>query len=120
MSERSRQLEWETLCERLESRSSSLDAATLDRLNAARRQALAHAVVGRRTPARRWVAATAFAGLAALMFWPSAQELRVPPAPVSLDAFSLLASPDGVEMLESLDFYLWVKSQEQAADDRAG
>jgi hypothetical protein len=32
----------------------------------------------------------------------------------------MLASPEEVELLESLDFYLWAETQDAGSDDHAG
>ena len=44
----------------------------------------------------------------------------VPPAPVSMEVFMMLASPESEDVLDSLDFYLWLESQPVDNDDRAG
>ncbi len=101
----------------LDARSERLDADTLDRLRGARRVALARVGAKPAHAIRSWIAAAAFAGLAAIMLWPQAVTTAVPPAPVSMEAFGMLASPDEVEVLESLDFYLWVESQAALSDE---
>ncbi|MGQ0799867.1 MAG: DUF3619 family protein [Pseudomarimonas sp.] len=109
--------EYTALWALLDARSEQLDAPTLDRLRSARRKALTNVGARRMALTRTWVAGAAFAGLAALMLWPQSPDTAIPPAPVSMDAFSALAFPDQVEVLESMDFYLWVESQDALSDE---
>lgn len=104
----------------LEEQSATLDADTLDRINAARRRALdaAAASAGRRTAP--WLAGAAMAGLAALLFWPVGQQSPAPPAPVPMETFRMLASPGELELLESLDFYLWLEADPLATLEEGG
>jgi hypothetical protein len=104
----------------LDAQADSLDAATLDRLGRARRAALAEAGARRAPPMVGWLAGAALAGLAAVMLWPATNAVPVPPAPVSMESFGMLASPEEVELLESLDFYLWAETQDAGSDDHAG
>ncbi len=85
------------LCAQLDAHTERLDLATLDRLRQARRRAVDEAHRRRVRVAPSWIAATAFAGLAALLVWPGATVKPVPPAPVSIEAFSVLASPEQTE-----------------------
>jgi hypothetical protein len=101
----------------LDAQAESLDAATLDRLGRARRAALAEAGTGRASPVVGWLAGAALAGLAAVMLWPETNAVPVPPAPVSMESFGMLASPEEVE---PLDFYLWAETQDAGSDDHAG
>lgn len=111
------------LCGWLDEQSSRLDAATLDRINVARRRALdAAARPGRRRTAP-WLAGAALAGVAALALWPIARQDQAPPAPVPMETFRMLATPGELELLQSLDFYLWLEADEAAAateDSHAG
>ncbi len=109
--------EFAALWAHLETRSEQLDAPTLDRLRSARRKALANVGARRMAATSTWMAGVAFAGLAALMLWPHSPDSVIPPAPVSMEAFGMLASPDQVEVLESMDFYLWVESQDAPSDE---
>jgi len=103
------------LCGWLDEQSTRLDVATLERINAARRRALdAAARPGRRRTAP-WLAGAALAGVAALALWPIARQEQAPPAPVPMETFRMLASPGELELLESLDFYLWLEAAEAAA-----
>ncbi len=102
----------------LDERAEHLDAVTLAKLGRARRAALAQP----RGPrlAWTWAAGAAAACVLALALWPRAAMEPVPPAPVSMETFSLLASPADAELLESLDYYLWLEAQAEAEPDHAG
>ena len=108
------------LSELLDARSSALDGATVDRLNRDRRSALAHLKCRRNAPRVSWIAGAALAGLGAVVLWPSTHSAYIPPAPVSMETFAALASPDQAELIESLDFYLWAEGQDALDDDQAG
>jgi len=110
-------VEFAALCALLDAQAERLDAPTLDHLRSARRKALANVGARRMAAVRTWMAGAAFAGLAALMLWPQGHDRVVPPAPVSMEAFGMLASPDQVEVLESMDFLLWVESEDALSDD---
>lgn len=109
--------EFAALWEHLDASTERLDAPTLDRLRSARRKALANVGARRMAAVRTWMAGAAFAGLAALMLMPQTPDNVIPPAPVSMEAFGMLASPDEIEVLESMDFYLWVESQDALSDE---
>lgn len=111
------------VCGWLDEQSADLDAASLDRINAARRRALDAAAGSGRRRAAPWLAGAALAGVAALALWPMTQQDQAPPAPVSMETFRMLASPGELDLLESLDFYLWLEADEAAAameDTHAG
>ena len=94
-----------------------LDAATLSRLNRGRQAALAAAGSGRRAWIR-WMPATAAAVLLAVF------AVR---APVDDDAMSapasdleILLGEESIEMLEDLEFYSWLDTQDLEGDGDLG
>ena len=93
----------------VEERSSSLDAATLSRLNRARQQALddvRHESRGRWLPGGLAAAAAVLAiavGLTSRVPPPAQPLLEQPPS-----EFTVLASDESLEMLEDLEFYAWL------------
>jgi hypothetical protein len=104
----------------LDAQCSALDAPTLDRINRDRRAALAELNVRRALPAYGWIAGAALAGLAVIALWPSLPTASIPPAPVSMETFTALASPDEADLIDSLDFYLWAEMQDGLDADEAG
>lgn len=96
-----------------------LDAATLSRLNRGRQAALAAA----RKPARqwlRWMPATGVAAavLLALLVQQGPGDVGVIAAPAS--DLEILLSEESIEMLEELEFYSWLDTQELADDGDVG
>ena len=88
-----------------------LDAATLSRLNRGRQAALAEA----RQPARqwlRWVPATGVAAAVLLVLvmqqGPGDVDVIAAPAP----DLEILLSEESIEMLEELEFYSWLDTDE--------
>ncbi len=108
------------ISEHLDAQLSALDAATVDRLNRDRRRALAQLETRPKAPRISWIAGAALAGVGALTLWPSTRTAHIPPAPVSMETFAALASPDQAEVIESLDFYLWAEGQDVLDEDQAG
>ncbi len=102
----------------LDQRSEHLDARTIAQLERGRRAALAAPLAPRRPLV--WLAGAAAACVLALALWPRAVLEPVPPAPVPMETFSLLASPVDAELLESLDYYLWLEAQPETEPDHAG
>jgi len=99
-----------------------LDAATLSRLNRQRHRALEE-LDGRRRHAvwLRWVPATGIAAAAVLTVMimnPSATP--VPEGPVSASDFELLLEDVSLDMLEDLEFYLWLESTDMDAAENVG
>ena len=92
-----------------------LDAATLSRLNRGRQAALAE---GRRAPAfaarqwLRWVSATGVAAavLLVLVMQQGPGDVDVIAAPAS--DLEILLSEESIEMLEELEFYSWLDTEE--------
>jgi hypothetical protein len=89
-----------------------LDAATLSRLNRGRQAALDE---GRRSPAfagRRWLPATGVAAAVLLVLvmqqGPSGVDVIAAPAP----DLEILLSEESIEMLEELEFYSWLDTEE--------
>jgi len=96
-----------------------LDAATLSRLNRGRQAALAEA----RQPARqwlRWVPATGVAAAVLLVLvmqqGPADVDVIAAPAP----DLEILLSEESIEMLEELEFYSWLDTEELAGDGDPG
>ncbi len=95
-----------------------LDAATLSRLNRGRQAALAEAG----QPGRewlRWIPATGAAAAAAMLLAITLQgpgDVDVMSAP-DLD---IVLSEESIEMLEELEFYSWLDSQELDGDGNLG
>lgn len=102
-----------------------MDARTLQQLQRGRRAAVAEAGQMARSRRWRWLAGAAAASLCVVSIlavqptlWNT--ETVVPPAPASMEAFMMLASPESEDVLESMDFYLWLETQPIEGDDRAG
>ncbi len=96
-----------------------LDAATLSRLNRGRQAALAN--VGRRDQQwHRWMPATGVAAavLLAVFGLRGPAEVDVITAPAT--DFEILLSEESIEMLEDLEFYSWLDTQELEGDGDLG
>lgn len=109
----------------LDESAQSLDAATLSRLNRARQAALVQRAPGRRAA---WMLMPAgLAGACALLLavgvWhgrrpQSGQVPTQPPAVAAGNALNstdldMIASGDDMEMMQDLDFYAWLDTQDQ-------
>ena len=96
-----------------------LDAATLSRLNRSRHRALAEAASPRRNWVR-WMPATgaAAAVLLAVFALRGPVDVDVITAPVS--DLEILLGEDSIEMLEDLEFYSWLDTQELEGDGNLG
>jgi len=99
----------------------SLDAATLSRLNQSRQRALAE--LERSNPAKhwlRWAPATGIAAtvLLAVMVMRGPEGVDAPEGPVTASDFEMLLGEDSLDMLEELEFYLWLEASdmEEAAN----
>lgn len=101
-----------------------LDAATSSRLNQARQAAISEVAVekvrfGRWLP---WVPATGVAAAAAVavVMWSTSQQIE-PEAAIApltdISDFELLLDEDGLEMLEDLEFYAWLGSEQESEPD---
>ncbi len=96
-----------------------LDAATLSRLNRGRQAALAEA----RQPVRpwlRWMPATGVAAavLLALVIQQGPGDVDVIAAPAA--DLEMLLGEESIEMLEDLEFYSWLDTEELAGDGDLG
>jgi hypothetical protein len=96
-----------------------LDAATLSRLNRGRQAALAEL----KSPGRQWLRWMPATGVAAavvlvMMTFRGPGEIDVINAPAT--DFELLLSEENIEMLEDLEFYSWLDSQEIEGDGDLG
>jgi len=96
-----------------------LDAATLSRLNRSRQAALGEAA----RPGRewlRWVPATgvAVATLLVMLTLRGPADLDVIAAPAT--DLEILLSEESIEMLEELEFYSWLDTQELEGDGDLG
>jgi len=96
-----------------------LDAATLSKLNQGRQAALEELASGRRRGRWvRWAPATGMAAAAAV-----AIVLLRGPAPVddivtpAFDDFEILISSDNLDMIEDLEFYLWIDEERMGDAD---
>lgn len=97
----------------------SLDAATLSRLNRGRQAALEELA----TPKRAWVQWMPATGLAAAVLlavvtFRGSGEIEVINAPAS--DLEILLSEESIEMLEDLEFYTWLATQELEGDSDLG
>lgn len=91
-----------------------LDALTLARLRAARLRALQSA-----QPRRRWLLATTglLGTAAALLLALGAWWLQLPAqTPAALEDLPLLSAAEELELLDDLDFYLWLEFDAQAPE----
>ncbi len=87
-----------------------LDAATLSRLNQARQLALEAASRERHAGVRWWtlpVGTVAAAFLVAVIWWPRSALDGAPELP--LEDMEILVSADSLEMLEELEFFMWLE-----------
>ena len=96
-----------------------LDAATLSRLNRGRQAALAN--VGRRDRHwNRWMPATGVAAVVLLAVFglrgPAEVDVIAPPG----SDLEILLSEESIEMLEDLEFYSWLDTQELQSDGDLG
>jgi hypothetical protein len=96
-----------------------LDAATLSRLNRGRQAALAET----RQPVRpwlRWMPATGVAAavLLALVIQQGPGDVDVIAAPAA--DLEMLLGEESIEMLEDLEFYSWLDTEELAGDGDLG
>ena len=86
-----------------------LDAATLSRLNQARQRALEAAAQHKRRGHGSWAfpaSGLAAAFLAAVIWWPQSTMDPAPLPPV--EDLEILVSADSLEMLEELEFFMWL------------
>ena len=86
-----------------------LDAATLSRLNQARQQALEAASRHTHAGGRWWAipaSALAAAFLAAVIWWPGPAVDGTPALPI--EDMEILVTADSLEMLEELEFFMWL------------
>jgi hypothetical protein len=101
----------------------SLDAATLSRLNQGRHRALAELERrGSISPWLQWLPATGIAAAVILavivMRGPESVDV-VTEAATALD-FEMLLEEDSLEMLEELEFYLWLEASDLEANGNVG
>lgn len=104
----------------LDEQLNTLDAETLSRLNRARQAALEAAPQTRRRP-WMWLGmgmATAAAMLLAVsIHWNQATQATAPAAQgLSMEEYELLAGGENLELIENLEFYAWLDSQQSALD----
>lgn len=97
----------------------SLDAATLSRLNRGRQAALAEL----ESPSKAWIRWAPATGLAAAVLMAVVMlrgpgDVDVISAPAS--DFDILLSEESIEMLEDLEFYSWLATQELEGDGNLG
>jgi len=99
-----------------------LDAATLSRLNRGRQRALEELRSGRRLGAwLRWVPATGVAAAAVLtVMIMNDPAVPLPEESLSVTDFELLMEDDSLEMLEDLEFLLWLETAEPDANGNVG
>ncbi len=97
----------------------SLDAATLSKLNRSRHAALAE-LNNSGSVWLRWMPATGVAAavLVAVVMLQSPGEIDVINAPAS--DFEILLGEESIEMLEDLEFYSWLATQELGPDSDFG
>ena len=97
----------------------ALDAATLSRLNRARQAALAELSDSPRRW-RQWMPATGVAAAAvlAVVMISGRGEVDVIAAPAS--DFEIVMSEEDIDMLENLEFYSWLATQELSDDGDLG
>lgn len=96
-----------------------LDAATLSRLNRGRQAALDELGAPKRAWVQ-WMPATGLAAavLLAVVTFRGAGEIDVMNAPAS--DFEILISEESIEMLEDLEFYSWLATQDLEGDGDLG
>lgn len=99
-----------------------LDAATLSRLNRGRQRALEELDSRRRLGAwLRWVPATGVAAAAVLtVMIMNDPAVPLPEESLSVTDFELLLEDDSLEMLEDLEFLLWLETAETEANGNVG
>ncbi|MEO8672015.1 MAG: hypothetical protein ABI411_11925 [Tahibacter sp.] len=108
----------------LDASARDIDAASLSRLNRARQNALQASVPGRQTRPRLWGAGFAAACAVVLAVVVSIPHSAVPTgAPVvalqnaSSDESDLVVGDDNLEIVQDLEFYAWLDTEE---DDVSG
>ncbi|HEC28511.1 MAG TPA: DUF3619 family protein [Gammaproteobacteria bacterium] len=97
----------------LDRQANNLDAATLSRLNQARQAALQQI----KRPAKNrqaWVTAGGLAAAVLLttIFLFRAEEIAVS---TNIDEMEIIASNDGLDLYEQLDFYIWMAEEDPGA-----
>ena len=101
----------------------SLDAATLSRLNQSRQRALAELEgKGSINDWLRWLPATGIAAtvLLAVMVMREPEVVDVLDGPVTAFDFEMLLEEDSLDMLEELEFYLWLEASDLEANGNVG
>ena len=106
----------------LNDRASSLDAETLARLAAARQRALAARRHSFGVSTRRWQAVGGLALAASVVFGASIwlhgpMQGPLPPSPADLE---MLAEDGELELLEKLEFFRWLETQDPQVADGGG
>jgi hypothetical protein len=99
-----------------------LDAATLSRLNRGRQRALEELDRGRRFGSwLRWVPATGVAAAAVLtVMVMNDPAVPLPEGSMSVIDFELLMEDDSLEMLEDLEFLLWLETADTDTNGNVG
>ena len=101
----------------------SLDAATLSRLNKGRHDALARLQPTR--PGRQWSRWAPATGLAAavlvtVMVMRGPAEVAQIEAPMNVSDFEILLDDEPLEMLEELEFYSWIDTSDLSGSGDVG
>jgi hypothetical protein len=101
----------------------SLDAATLSRLNQGRHRALAELERGSSTGRwLRWAPATGIAAtvVLAIVVMRGPDGVDALEGPVTASDFEMLLGEDSLDMLEELEFYLWLEATDLETNGNVG
>lgn len=99
-----------------------LDARTRSKLTHARNRAVDEAKHG--AAQRRWIWAPAggfaAAALVAVVLWPGAGKMPSEAGAVPLEDFDIVADGESLEMLQDVEFYVWLEDETPGAGNPNG
>jgi hypothetical protein len=100
-----------------------LDARTRSRLTQARNRALEEVTKG--AVQRRWLWAPAggllaAALVAAVMLWPGVGRAPLEAGAMPLEDFDIVADSENLELLQDMEFYVWLQDQAPEAGNQTG
>jgi hypothetical protein len=122
MTDRASDLLQQRIAAALDDRAANLDAETLARLATARQRALATRRSAFGLSTRRWQAVGGLALAASIVFGVSIwlhgpMQGPMPPSPADLE---MLAEDDELELLEKLEFFRWLETEDPQVAESGG